>query len=46
MQDYCIGIDIGGTMIKGALFGSDGAWYRSAPWRPGLIKAEKLSCKT
>jgi glucokinase len=25
MQDYVIGIDIGGTMIKGALFGSDGA---------------------
>jgi len=24
MQDYIIGIDIGGTMIKGALFGSDG----------------------
>jgi glucokinase len=24
MQNYCIGIDIGGTMIKGALFGSDG----------------------
>ena len=23
MQDYCIGIDIGGTVIKGALFGSD-----------------------
>ena len=25
MQDHIIGIDIGGTMIKGALFGSDGA---------------------
>jgi len=24
MQEYCICIDIGGTMIKGALFGSDG----------------------